>query len=548
MNKKRKQGCSCHPHAILHPTPQLRLLLKALPQTAVLFFDKELRYTYGEGEIFRSYGLSNESICGRTPREIFPKELAETFSNMYLATISGKKTEVRGRFRDRIYQVKSQPVPESYHSKDSPMGGFSLISDISDRCSSLQLIHRNSRNELIDPMEGEEYKSILEQVIRTVDDMILVVDRNYHIILSNLNSLQISESTSLCYRFFYDRELPCDTCIAQDVFVKGKESSYKIVETARSRMKVSCHPFHDPTGRVRYVIERVSEMKRDILENRAPSNILSPKEENRFIEQSRKFYTRTKISQTKETGTTDREESLKHLLARMERSNRELDTYSISVSHDLKSPLRAVNFYLDILFDKADQADQVELQGIVEKVKSRIEKMERYVDKILDISRDKRNDMEVERLDLSVLTTSVLENLSFIYDFSKAEFSIEEGMEGYGDPVLVAVVLENLLGNALKYSSKKERQKVTVSSVVKNGFRHITVADNGAGFDPGRSAELFQPFKRLHTSTEFPGHGVGLSTVKKIVLRHGGKVEGRPLSEGGAAFSFSLPVDKDRIC
>jgi signal transduction histidine kinase len=544
MNEKQHRSIN-RSNRLLRPSPQLALVLDATPQTAVLFYNKHLRYTYGEGDLFRRYGLPNEAIPGKLPGEIFPRELAETFSNMYLATLAGKKTEVRGRFKDRMYHVKSQPIVESSRNGEKLIGGFSIISDISDRCSSLHLISQDSA---VDPMESEEYKTILEQILRTMDDMILVIDRNYHIVLSNLNSQQVSESSALCYRFFFNKELPCEECMARDIFMLKSETAQKVVETNQSRMLVSCHPFRDPSGQVRYVIERVSDIKSGALGESGSISLLAEKEEKQSSKQSQEFYKRTNSTHDPRSEKADREKSLKNLLSRMQKSKRDIETYSVSVTHDLKSPLRAVKFYLDMLSKKTEQFNKNELREIAEKVKSRIENMEQYVDRILNMSKDERITMEIERIDLSILALSVLENLSFTHDISKADIAIEEEMEAYGDPVLIAVVLENLIGNALKYASKKDQQKINVSSQVEDGFRKITVSDNGVGFDPERAEELFQPFKRLHAHSDFPGHGVGLSTVKKIILRHGGSVEAVSAPEGGASFSFSLPVEKGLLC
>jgi light-regulated signal transduction histidine kinase (bacteriophytochrome) len=162
------------------------------------------------------------------------------------------------------------------------------------------------------------------------------------------------------------------------------------------------------------------------------------------------------------------------------------------------------------------------------------------IDDLLNLSRMTRAEMRKERVNISTLAHSVVESLQEAHAARRIEFRIEDALEANADPRLLRVVLENLMGNACKFTSKRTSACVEFGKMQRNGSTAYFVRDNGAGFDPAHANRLFGAFQRLHGTTEFPGTGIGLATVQRIIHRHGGEIWAHGEVEKGAAFYFTL--------
>ncbi len=210
--------------------------------------------------------------------------------------------------------------------------------------------------------------------------------------------------------------------------------------------------------------------------------------------------------------------------AQLENSNRELEAFAYSVSHDLRSPLRSIEgFSLALLEDYAGKLDTTG-KNYLDRVRNATVRMGQLIDDLLKLSRVTRSDMTREEVDLSAIAREIAGNLGRQHPERPAEFTITDGLTAYGDPRLLTVVLENLLSNAWKFSEKTPLTVIEFRSMVKNGVRAFAVKDNGVGFDMSYSGKLFSPFQRLHRVEDFPGTGIGLATVKRVIGRHGGQV------------------------
>ena len=221
-------------------------------------------------------------------------------------------------------------------------------------------------------------------------------------------------------------------------------------------------------------------------------------------------------------------------------ANKELEAFSYSVSHDLRAPLRSIDgFSQALLEDHADRlnADAQELLG---RVRSATQRMSTLIDDLLDLSRITRADMRRGNVNLSELAGTVAEELQKTEPGRSVEFVIPDGLTANGDSHLLRVVMENLLGNAWKYTSGHSRARIEFGSKEVNGQMVYFVRDDGAGFDPTYSSRLFGAFQRLHTASEFPGTGVGLASVQRIIHRHGGTITAEAAVEKGATFYFTL--------
>lgn len=233
-------------------------------------------------------------------------------------------------------------------------------------------------------------------------------------------------------------------------------------------------------------------------------------------------------------------EDLKHHVAQLEASNRELEAFSYSVSHDLRSPLRSIAGFCQALME--DYAGKLEEDGrdALNRVNAATLRMGQLIDDLLKLSRVSRVEMNREPVDLSALALNIAGRLEKSQPERKAGFVIAEGVSASGDERLLTVVMENLLNNAWKFTEKRAEANIEFGVEQRGPEMIYFVADNGAGFDKAYAGKLFQPFQRLHGVADFPGTGIGLATVRRIVERHGGRVWIEGEVNKGATVFFSL--------
>ena len=228
----------------------------------------------------------------------------------------------------------------------------------------------------------------------------------------------------------------------------------------------------------------------------------------------------------------------------LEVTNRELESFSYSVSHDLRAPLRSIDGFSQILLE--DYADNLDEEGkdYLGRVRAASQRMGRLIDDLLGLSRVTRGTLRRERVSLSSLAREVADGLRESRPDRKVDLEIEDGIEVNGDPRLIRVALTNLLGNAFKFTEKKERARISFGEdrrLSRLGRVPVYyVRDNGAGFDMEYADKLFGAFQRLHGASEFEGTGIGLATVQRIVHRHGGRVWAEGRIGDGATFYFTL--------
>lgn len=224
----------------------------------------------------------------------------------------------------------------------------------------------------------------------------------------------------------------------------------------------------------------------------------------------------------------------------LEATNKELESFSYSVSHDLRAPLRGVDGFSQALLE--DYAGKLDAKGqsYLQRVRGAAQYMAQLIDDLLQLSRVTRSELSRVRIDLSAMARAVATELQKSQPERQAQFVIAEGLVADGDQRLLRLALENLLGNAWKFTSKRPRATIEFGVVERNGKPTYFVRDNGAGFDMAYADNLFGPFQRLHTPDEFPGTGIGLATVQRLVHRHGGSVWAEAKVDRGATFYFTL--------
>lgn len=227
--------------------------------------------------------------------------------------------------------------------------------------------------------------------------------------------------------------------------------------------------------------------------------------------------------------------------AELENANRELEAFSYTVAHDLRAPLRAMEGFGTALLEDYAGALDAQGQDYLRRICAAARRMGELIDALLALSRVGRAPLHRERLDLSAMARAVAAEAARTNPGHRVEVAVADGLAADGDSRLVRIVLENLIGNAWKFTAQAAQPKIEVDAVEEAGETVFRVRDNGVGFDMAFAHRLFAPFERLHSPKEFPGSGIGLATVQRIVSRHGGRVSAEGQVGRGATFCFTLP-------
>jgi len=220
--------------------------------------------------------------------------------------------------------------------------------------------------------------------------------------------------------------------------------------------------------------------------------------------------------------------------------NRELEAFSYSVSHDLRAPLTNIDGYASIL--SSDYASKLDEKGnlYLAKLRASAHRMNGLIDDLLQLSRVSKSEIEVQAVDLSEIARTIIERLKMGDPARNVAITVAPSAPVRGDPKLVEIALENLLNNSWKFTSKKTEARIEFGWMSAGGRTVYFVKDNGAGFEMKHTDRLFGAFQRLHSASEFPGTGIGLATVRRIIIRHGGEVWAEGEANKGATFYFTL--------
>lgn len=238
------------------------------------------------------------------------------------------------------------------------------------------------------------------------------------------------------------------------------------------------------------------------------------------------------------------EERVEERTRELRRAVDELESFSYSVSHDLQAPLRHINSYCTIIEEESLPLLDDGARRHFSRIRHAAGRMGELIDDLLDLSRVSRREMSLRLVDLSRIAREVVQSLSEHHPDDHVEWRIGEGLTVVADPQLMRIVMFNLLENARKYSSRKSSPVIEFAETLSGRGRTFYVRDNGAGFDMRHADKLFHPFQRLHTEKEFPGTGIGLATVQRIIQRHGGTVWAEGVPGEGATFFFTVGEDK----
>jgi light-regulated signal transduction histidine kinase (bacteriophytochrome) len=243
-----------------------------------------------------------------------------------------------------------------------------------------------------------------------------------------------------------------------------------------------------------------------------------------------------------ESRVTVRTAELQSANQRLALTNQELEAFTASASHDLRSPLGAIAGQAGLLRDELQSSMSDAIRGRIDRIQSCVRRSSDIIDGLLSLARISRQELLNERVDLSALAQSIVDDLNQQYPRQRVECRIEPRLAVNADPRLMKSLLYNLLGNAWKYTSRTDNPRVELAHAEARDSTVFSVRDNGAGFDMAGAEHIFEPFQRLHAASEFPGIGIGLATVARIVQRYAGRITVESAAGKGTTFRFTLPA------
>jgi signal transduction histidine kinase len=236
--------------------------------------------------------------------------------------------------------------------------------------------------------------------------------------------------------------------------------------------------------------------------------------------------------------------AIDHRVARetdmLERQNSALKAYGHAIAHELRRPLRGILGFAGLLVDGHAATLPPECADLLSRIEASGQRMNAFIEGLLAMAESERAELRRETVDLSTMVADIIAADGAIGVAGRSDVRIAPGLSAQSDPVLARIVLENLLSNALKYSAKGTHPLIEFDACELNGEQVYFVRDNGAGFDMAWAEKLFQPFQRLHSSTEYEGLGIGLATVERIIARHQGRIWAKGEPGEGATFFFTL--------
>ena len=238
------------------------------------------------------------------------------------------------------------------------------------------------------------------------------------------------------------------------------------------------------------------------------------------------------------------EERVRARTAELEVANRELETFAHSVSHDLRAPLRSIDGWSLALLEDCSELLDPQGRKYLDRVRSEAQRMGTLIDDILHLSRVSRGELDLKCVDLTGLAETIANRLKEAHADRSIEFVVARNLSSTGDPRLLEIALTNLFGNAVKFTGPRLDARVEFGQTEVEGSPAFFVRDNGVGFEMAYAEMLFAPFQRLHRASEFPGSGIGLATVQRVIHRHGGRIWADARVGKGATFYFTLGADK----
>jgi PAS domain S-box-containing protein len=496
--------------ALRESEERLRMIADNVP-ALIGYVDADQRYRFANKTYEEWSGVSPAEMVGRTLREVLGETDYEKVRNDVEAALSGRavtaERPVHPAAREIIARVSY--IPHVGH--DGQVQGFYVLGyDITERRKSEEAV------------AGE--RALLRAVIDNVPDNIYVKDREFRYLLMNPAGLAVrgvrreEEVLGRTSADFYPAAV-AETFDAEDraVIASGKplinrERSHAGAEGALRWYLGTKVPLRDGEGNIVGVVG----IGRDITELRQNAEMI------------RKL-------------NAELEQRVRERTAQLEAANRELEAFSYSVSHDLKAPLRSIEGFSRALREDYGRDLDAAAREFIDRICAASRRMGELIDDLLALSRVTRAEMVRTTVDLSAMAEDIVSELRKSAPERTVRVVIAQHLTVHADPNLLRVAVGNLLANAWKFSSGKAQAEIEVGATRRGQQTAYYVRDNGAGFDMAYVGRLFTAFQRLHGAKEFPGTGVGLATVQRVIYRHGGSVWAEGAKDRGSTFYFTVP-------
>lgn len=476
-----------------------------------IFDGHTLKFLQVSQGALQNLGYSLQQIESLTPADIKPDFTLDDFVHLIAPLSSGEKNQLIFETRHQRKDGSLYPVEVrlQYIHGDSFPAYLAIIIDLTER-KKTQLELDRHRNHLESLVEQRTFQ-IKQQarIIEQTHDAVITVDMEGNITSWNKGAERLfhykaSAMLGQPISSLYPED--CHDFLRDEVVKPARDKGNHEIEVQLLRADGSTFPAHlslsmlhdeqgEPVGMVGYSID-LSEAKQ-------------------------------------------REQQLNELSRKLQQSNKELEAFSYSVSHDLRSPLRSIDgFSLAIVEDYGDLLDDTG-KDYLQRVRNAAQRMGLLIDELLELSRVNRAELDLQLLSLNEIAQQRFDELAENHPERKVELIMQDNMQFTGAPRLSAIMIQNLMENAWKFTIRQEKAQITIKSLPDNP-EVFYIKDNGVGFDMRHADKLFGAFQRLHQATEFPGTGVGLATVQRIINRHGGRIWADSKPGEGATFFFTL--------
>ncbi|HXK50140.1 MAG TPA: PAS domain S-box protein [Clostridiales bacterium] len=521
-----------------------RLLIEN-QDTLVVKIDLEGRFVYVSPSYCKAFGKKEEELIGQKYLPLVHeedvgatlKEMEKLYNPPYNCYVEQRAMTVNGwkwlGWADKAVFDKNGKIIEI----------IGVARDVTER--------KNNENEI------KNLKTQFEYVLGATNTGFDLIDEDYNVIYVDPVWTKVlgDHSGKKCYKYFMDREHPCATCGIPSVLKTGntevneeylvKEDRHVAVHTIMLKEKVN--------GR-----RVVAEFNIDITERKKKEQdlrqALDDLKKSRLAELNLIEDLKHEINEKEEARLEIKklndslEKRVEERTRDLEVSNRELEAFSYSVSHDLRAPLRHILGFAGLLKDAVRNSEVQDAVYDIEKIRESAESMGELIDDLLNYSRTGRTEIKVKKVKMKDIVLEIKERMVKENQSRNIEWTIADIPDIDCDENLIRAVWLNIIDNAVKYTSKKDKAVIKIGFESKKGTCEYFVKDNGAGFDMKYSDKLFGVFQRLHSKKEFPGTGIGLANVRRIIYRHGGTVRSESGGEGkGACFCFTIPLTEQII-
>jgi PAS domain S-box-containing protein len=523
-------------------------------QDSIMLYDRECRHVYENPAGLRVSGLRTVDIIGKTHREAgFSEELSTRWETDI------EQVFTSGMPLQQLFEWEGAEGKVYLDWRLSPVfradGSVELVLGISRDITALKLVEQ-----ALQKSEGQ-YRLLTENI----KDVVWILDAE------TLTFRYVSPSVERLRGFTPEEILsvPLDNaltaearsqlialiCGRAEAILTGKESADRFYsEDVEQPCKdgstvwteaVTSFYINPENGHV-----EVRGVTRDISERKqAEGKVQAAQAELRRLLEETEHSRRALLSVVEDQKRADEqvrrlnaelEKRVQERTVQLEAANKELEAFSYSVSHDLRAPLRALDGFSTALLDGYPEKLDDDGRHYLARIQEASRRMGQLITDLLNLSRVTRTAFTRQRVDLSALASEIASDLNMQDPQRDAVFDIPPGLLVMGDPHFLKIALENLLGNAFKFTSQRKQAKIQVGVREQAGERVYFVGDNGAGFNMTYADKLFSPFQRLHTAREFPGSGIGLATVQRIITRHGGRIWTEAVVDQGATIFFTV--------